>query len=299
MRADHEADSLRHRSVMAAGVRLHVVEAGDVTAPLVLLLHGFPESWRSWQGQIRALAAAGFRVMAPDLRGFNESERPRRVRDYQLERIADDVAVLVRASGAPSVSVVGHDWGGLAAWELAMHHPGLLDRLVVINAPHPVTLVRGLRRPRQALKCWYMFFFQLPWWPERYLRTNELRVLRGALASSLDPDTRDHFVEAMARTGALTAAINYYRAAFRQIVTRSLRPPRRIDVPVMVIWGERDRHLMRDLATPPRSLVSDVRIEWLPAASHWVHADASEQVNALLLEFLGAATGARRPTSGC
>ena len=159
-----------------AGVRLHHVSAGR--GPLVLLLHGFPDFWYGWRRQLPALAAAGFRAVAPDLRGYNLSERPARVADYRIERLADDVAALVRALGADRAHVVGHDWGGLIAWQLAMRHPQVVDRLAILNAPHPARFRRLLLDPRQGLRSWYVAFFQLPWLPERVLGANGRRALR-------------------------------------------------------------------------------------------------------------------------
>src|SRR5579884_3024966 len=157
-----------HRHASVNGVRLHYVEAGR--GPLVVLLHGFPEFWYSWRHQIPALAAAGFRVLAPDLRGYNESDKPPGVAAYGLERVAGDVAALVRHAGERRAAVVGHDWGGGIAWWLAMHRPDVVGRLAVLNAPHPAAFRRELRTPGQLLRSWYVFFFQLPALPEWLFR---------------------------------------------------------------------------------------------------------------------------------
>jgi pimeloyl-ACP methyl ester carboxylesterase len=159
------ARGMAHRWVDVGGLRLHCVEAG--AGPLVVLLHGFPEFWYAWRHQIPALAAVGFRVVALDLRGYNTSDKPARVRDYRPRVLAQEVADLIVALSAGSAAVAGHDWGGGLAWLLAMQHPKRVERLVVLNAPHPVRFLKGLGSPRQLRRSWYVLAFQLPWLPER------------------------------------------------------------------------------------------------------------------------------------
>jgi pimeloyl-ACP methyl ester carboxylesterase len=286
---------LAHHYADLGDVRLHYVEIGS--GPLVVLLHGFPEFYYSWRWTWPALAAAGLRVVAPDLRGYNLSSKPRGVRRYRMAYLTRDVARLIRACGAERAAVVGHDWGGGVAWAFAMRYPALLTRLAILNAPHPVRFLRALRTPRQLRKSWYMFFFQLPWLPEASFRAQNYKLLRETLRDDpVRPDAFDaadvaRYVEAIARPGALTAGINYYRALFRQApgaVQRQLRP---IEAPTLVIWGERDRNLGRELAAPDPAWVPNARVERLPAASHWVQADAPDAVNRLLVEFLTAGEG--------
>ena len=284
------APFVAHRYADLAGVRLHYVEAGE--GPLVVLLHGFPEFWFSWRFQIPALAEAGFRVVAPDMRGYNLSDKPKGVGSYALERLAGDVERLVGALGEERAVVVGHDWGGIVAWAVAILHPERVERLAILNVPHPERLSRGLRTPRQLLKSSYAFFFQIPWLPEKVLRAGDFAILRSVLRNDpVRPGTFggediDRYVEALSRPGALTAAINYYRALARRApaVARALR--RRIEAPVMVIWGQRDLFLVPELARPDPAWVPDARVERLPDASHWVQQDRPEKVNALLLDFL-------------
>ena len=279
--SDHYAD--------LDGVRLHYVEAGN--GPLVVLLHGFPEFWFSWRRQIPALKAAGFRVIAPDLRGYNLSGKPKGVPAYAASLVARDVEQLIQLCGADRAVVVGHDWGGAIAWHFAMRYPERLERLVIMNAPHPIRFLRGLRTWRQLRKSWYIFLFQIPWLPEALIRVGRFAALRRMLRSgplrpgALTTADIDRYVEAAAQPGALTAAINYYRAALRR------RPPRDpavriIEAPVLVIWGEQDRYLGLELAEPDRRWVPNVRVEQLPNAGHWVQLDQPERVNTLLLDFL-------------
>ncbi|HEY3449737.1 MAG TPA: alpha/beta fold hydrolase [Myxococcales bacterium] len=269
------------RLVHTGEVHLHCVEAG--AGPLVLLLHGFPEFWWSWRFQIPALAAAGFRVVAPDLRGYHLSDQPSRVADYRIDRLVGDVVGLMDALGEKRASVVGHDWGGLVAWAFAMAQPARLRKLAILNVPHPRRMLKGLLCPRQLLRSWYVFFFQLPWVPERFLAMHDYAPLRRSFrADELPESAIDRFVDA-ARASGLRGGIDYYRAALRHPFTPG---PRRIDAPVLVIWGERDRALRRELAEPDPRLVPNARVVRIPGATHWVQQDAPERVNALLTEFL-------------
>jgi pimeloyl-ACP methyl ester carboxylesterase len=283
---------LTHRYADLGDVRLHFVEAGQ--GSLVILLHGFPEFWYSWRHQIPALAAAGYHVVAPDMRGYNRSDKPHGVRAYRSEVLIRDVARLIKACGVERATVVGHDWGGGVAWQFAMRYPERLARLVILNAPHPARFVAGLRSWRQLHKSWYMFFFQLPWLPEASLRAGCFASLRRSLrtepnrSGAFTPADIEQYVAAAAQPGALTAAINYYRALFRQNPVQALRSIRRIDAPTLVIWGEHDRYLGSELAEPARSWVPNIRVERLPNASHWVQIDRPERTNELMLDFLRA-----------
>jgi len=295
--------SWQHREAIVNGVRLHYVEAG--TGPLVLLLHGFPEFWYSWRAQIPALVAAGYRVIAPDMRGYNLSEKPAGVRSYMLDTLCDDVLALIHHAGEERATVVGHDWGGAVAWNVPMRHPRAVERLIVLNAPHPGAFLRELRTPAQIAKSWYMFFFQLPWLPELSLRAGGFATLQRTLRT--DPVRPDAFTEedirryrrALARPGALTATINYYRALFRRN-PRDVRNLPLITCPTLLIWGEQDRYLGLPLTEGLERWVPSIRVERISNASHWVQVDAAERVNQLLLDFLaeGATpspvTGSRR-----
>ncbi len=278
-----------HRYATVSGLRLHYVEAGR--GPLVLLLHGFPEFWYAWRHQIPALASAGFRVLAPDLRGYNDSGKPPGVEAYRLDLLAGDVAGLIAHAGAVRAHVVGHDWGGVVAWWLAMHRPGVVDRLAILNAPHPAAFLRELRTPGQLLRSWYALFFQLPALPELLFRAGDHALLERILrrqplrpGAFTEEDIR-RYKEALSQPGALTAALNYYRAAFRhrREDSRAIRP---VGAPTLLIWGERDRYLGVRLTEGLEGWVPGIRVERLPQASHWVQSDAPEQVNRLLVAFL-------------
>ncbi|WP_437312136.1 alpha/beta fold hydrolase [Sorangium sp. So ce388] len=282
---------LSHRFTERGGVRLHYVEAGE--GPLVVLLHGFPELWYSWRHQIPALVEAGYRVIAPDMRGYNLSDKPAGVAAYAIDELTADVAALIQAAGAErAAAVVGHDWGGGVAWAFAMRYPALLERLAILNCPHPARLLAGFRTARQLRKSWYMFFFQLPKVPELLAQRNDYALFRASVQEdprrpgAVTDEDLARYLEAWSRPGALTATINYYRAAFRPSSMRDLGKSPRIDTPVLVIWGEHDRYLGSELAAPDPELVPNARVTRIPDASHFVHYDRPERVNQLLLEFL-------------
>lgn len=287
-----DSEGFGHEDVWVDGVRLHVASMGNEpehhARPLVVMLHGFPEFWWSWRHQMRALAAAGYRVVAPDQRGYNLSDKPEGPSAYGIERLALDIERLVRALGADKAHIVGHDWGAMIAWEVAQHHPEIVDKLVIMNVPHPLEMKRGLRTPKQTRKSWYIFFFQTPRLPERWIARDGFAVLRRMLRGSMPEAEIDRYVEAAARPGALTGMINYYRAAFRALVSGRIRPARVIEADTMVIWGEQDLFLDKAFARPPARFVPKLRFEPLPEASHWVQVHAKDEVSALLLDFLGA-----------
>ena len=205
------ATDLREGYAEVGDVTLHYVEAGD--GPLVVLLHGFPEFWYGWRLQIAPLAAAGFRVVAPDLRGYNLSSKPDGVTAYSADQLAADVRGLIQERGAESALVAGHDWGGTAAWTLAMNHPEVVDRLAILNAAHPRKLNEGLRHPSQPRRSWYFFYFQLPGLPEHHMQADDWRFLQDFLEDAQPPHTPEEierYVEAWAQPDAATAMINYY-----------------------------------------------------------------------------------------
>jgi pimeloyl-ACP methyl ester carboxylesterase len=283
-----------HHTGVVNNVRRHWVEQGE--GPLVILLHGFPEFWWGWRRQIPALAEAGFRVAAPDLRGYNDSEKPKGAAAYRTSIVVEDVAALARHLGAERAHVVGHDWGGVIAWHVAMRHPELVDRLAIINAPHPAVFRREMRRPRQFLRSWYAMFFQLPAIPEALIRARDFAALEWAFratsrAGSFTAEDIARYKEAMAKPGALTAALNYYRvyigALFRGPTKKE--PRKTIARPTLVIWGMQDRALNPHNLEGLEAYVPDLRIERIEEASHWVMADAPDRVNALLTTFLRGA----------
>jgi pimeloyl-ACP methyl ester carboxylesterase len=269
-------DGLEELDVRAGEVRLHCEAMGPPGGPLVLLLHGFPDCRISWRRQLPALAAAGFRAIAPDLRGYGGSDKPQGVAAYRIPRLCDDVATLVEALGRDRADLVGHDWGGYVAWHLAMRRPERVRRLAQLNIPHPQRMVRGLWAPRQLRKSWYVFFFQIPLLPERFMSDDRLRRLYRRLHA---PEELEILLQSVRNR---SPPIHYYRAAMRYPELRW----RTIEAPALVIWGERDRWLGKELAEPDPRWVPHARVERIPDAGHWVHLEAAGRVNELLLAFL-------------
>jgi epoxide hydrolase 4 len=279
-------ESLRLRT---NGIALQAVAAGPAEGPLVLLLHGFPEFWYGWRHQLAPLAAAGLRLVAPDQRGYNQSDKPAGIAAYRLDTLADDVLGLADALGRRHFAVVGHDWGGVVAWHLAGRNPERVTRAAILNAPHPATLWRYAQgHPSQLLKSWYVAAFQLPLLPELALRAGGFwllrRVLRrSALSGTFSDADLQAYCTAWVQPGALGAMLNWYRALRHDAASL---PPRRIGVPVRVIWGNRDAFLDRGLAEAGIALCERGEVFHLADASHWAQHEMAEPINRLLRDFL-------------
>ncbi len=285
-----------HHEADLGEVRLHYVARGE--GPLVLLLHGFPEFWYSWRYQIVPLAEAGFRVVAPSMRGYGRSSKPKGVASYRLRHLVDDADALIRHLGEESAAVVGHDWGGVVGFALASRRPERVRRLAVVNAPHPALYRKILRHPGQLLRSWYALAFQLPWLPERAFRIYDYELVERVLRRDIRrPDVLEEtdfsaYAEALGEPGAVPAMIHYYRAAFRDALRHLGRTPRadsagRIEQETLVVWGEKDRYLSRRLLYGLERLIPRLWMELLGDAGHFVHQEAHERVNQTLLWFLG------------
>ena len=286
--------AIREQTVRANGLSFHVLAAGGGDR-LALCLHGFPELGFSWRAQLPVLAQEGWLAWAPDLRGYGATDRPQGMREYAIEKLMDDVAALIDASGCRETLLIAHDWGGVIAWYFALRRVRPLARLVVMNLPHPGVFDRVLRSSwRQRLRSWYVLFFQLPWLPERVLGARRARFVTEAfrgMAVNKDrfpEDVLDVYRQAALQPGALTAMVNYYRALVRgggATRMRSLGFPK-LDVPTLMIWGEQDTALGVELTYGTEDFVSDFTLQRLPNASHWVQQDAPDEVNALLRAWL-------------
>jgi pimeloyl-ACP methyl ester carboxylesterase len=270
-------------------VTLHVVTAGDSDDPLVVLLHGFPDFWYGWRHQIPALVEAGYRVLVPDQRGYNLSDRPDGLDSYRMGRLSADVAALVDSEGRESAHVVGHDWGAGVAWDLALRRPECVDRLGIVNVPHPSVMERTLKtNPRQLLRSWYMFYFQLPGLPEWYLGRNDaenlVRTLEGMAEPGAFTDTDlEHYRAAWRQEGAIGAAVNWYRALLRR---RDDPARERVAASTLVCWGEEDVALLPEMARESLDYCDDGTLIRFPHASHWVHLEEVATVNDHLLDHL-------------
>jgi pimeloyl-ACP methyl ester carboxylesterase len=275
---------LEHHTVDARGVLLHVVAEGQ--GPPVVLLHGFPEFWYSWRHQLPALAAGGLRALAPDLRGYGRSDKPPGVAAYHVNVLAADVAAIIRSLGGGRAAVVGHDWGAAIAFHVAARYPALVERLAIINGPQQGAMLRAMLSLAQLRRSWYMFFFQLPWLPERQLLRPGFvrRLYRHHL---VDPEAvAEHelrrFEEALHQPGVATAALNYYRAAFRDPMVGALP----VSCPGRIIWGMRDRALGPEVLEAIEPLVPHGTTHVVPDGGHFVHEERPDEVNRVLLDFL-------------
>lgn len=293
MTRDELEQYLRHRSIKPGAAELFAVEAGPEDGPLVILLHGFPEFWYGWRHQIVPLAQAGYRVLVPDQRGYHISDKPRKLREYKLDVLARDVVGLIDDANRERAFVVGHDWGGLAAWHTALRHPDRVARLAVLNAPHPKAFRDVIRSSReQRKKSRYILAFQLRGLAERRLAKNGFAMLRAALQKSSRPGTfsdtdLEQYVEAWSGPGALTGMLSWYRA-----IPLNLRgaPAPRVVSPTLIVWGTSDQFLGTELAEASRAFCDDGRVELIDGATHWVQHEEPEQVNRALLAFLAKET---------
>jgi pimeloyl-ACP methyl ester carboxylesterase len=286
--------SIREETVRANGLSFRVLAAGGGER-LALCLHGFPELGFSWRHQLPVLAQEGWLAWAPDLRGYGGTDRPQGMHEYAIEKLMDDVAALIDASRCRQTMLLAHDWGGVIAWYFALRRVRPLDRLVVLNLPHPGVFERVLQSGwRQRLRSWYVLFFQLPWLPEKLIAARNAYVVaegfRGMAVNKeqFSDDVLDVYRRAALEPGALTAMVNYYRALVRGGGARRMRSlgfPK-IEVPTLMIWGEQDSALGVELTVGTQDFVSDLTLHRLPNASHWVQQDAPDEVNALLRAWL-------------
>jgi len=273
------------------GIQLNVICEGDDNAPLIILLHGFPECWLSWKAQIKPLADAGYRVWAPDQRGYNLSDKPSAISDYRIDKLAADVEALRIAAGAEKFHLVGHDWGAAVAWWYGLHYSDHLRSLTAINVPHPVVFKRTLgRNPKQLLKSWYMFFFQLPKLPELLLSLGDFsRLAKGLKSSSnkgaFDQTLMNELKAAWRQPGALTGMLNWYRAAIR----RPIKPDNvHISAPTRILWGVNDIALTPEMASASKDYCDQVELTYYPEATHWLPHDLPDTVTTEILQFCDA-----------
>lgn len=283
--------NFRHDYAQIGGVRLHYVTAGEGER-LVVLLHGFPEFWYSWRHQIRALSDE-YTVVAPDLRGYNLSEKPGGVSDYRIENLVDDVTGLIRHFNRDNAAVIGHDWGAAVAWSTALRHPEYVWKLCAMQVP-PTSVWRKNQSLRQALASSYMLFFQIPALPEWLLSLNDFAALERGLKTAeaergvFTEEIIKEYKKSWREPGSLTAAINYYRAnVFRLFLRGENDEENKIKVPTLFVYGEKDRFILpetvRDVSQAIDASFSEFRIS---TAGHWVQQEAANDVNEVLLDFL-------------
>jgi pimeloyl-ACP methyl ester carboxylesterase len=286
----------KHNFVEVNGIRMHYVSAGS--GPLILLLHGFPEFWFSWRHQITALSKK-FHVVAPDMRGYNKTDKPPKIEDYSASKLIGDVAGLIHnlAPDDKKAFLVGHDWGGAIAWMVAMFQPKLIEKLVILNVGHPGTRNRkGFLDFDQMQRSWYMFFFLMPEVPEEVLSRNDFELLKKMMfgtatrKEAFAKDDIEQYVSSWNEPGALTGAINYYRAITNSEYWKELGKPRNfplIKAPTLQIWGEDDPFLGKQLTERTEEFIdAPYNLEFIPNCSHWVQQEAPDEINKLIADFL-------------
>jgi pimeloyl-ACP methyl ester carboxylesterase len=291
MEALLQLGGVSHEFINVGEITLHTVLAGPADGPLVILLHGFPEFWYGWRSQILPLAQAGYRIAVPDQRGYNLSEKPHDLSAYRIDRLAGDVLGLMRALGREQATLVGHDWGGVVAWTTAVLFPQHVARLVVLNAPYHGVVSRMIaRHPAQLCMSAYILFFQIPLFAEAVLRNNHWELLARTLRRTSRPGVFpqaliEQYRQAWWRRGAMTGMLNWYRALLRRPLPLPQRP--RITAPTLILWGAKDFALSRPMAQLSAALCEHVRLVFFEDASHWLQHEQAEEVNRLIIEFLG------------
>lgn len=269
-------------------IELHAVASGPPDGPVVVLLHGFPEFWYSWHKQIEPLATAGFRVIVPDQRGYNKSSKPRGAASYALTELTSDVLAIADQLSQDHIFLAGHDWGAAVAWSAALLHPQRIAKLAILNVPHPSVMRRYLNTNRRQLRrSWYMFLFQLPWLPEAAFSAFNFRLGVRSLVRSSRPNTFSaedlaQYRAAWSQPGALTAMINWYRAAFRY---RSKFPDSTVHVPTRILWGERDAFLLSAMAQDSLRYCDAAELYTFANATHWLQHEEPARVSELLIDF--------------
>lgn len=278
-----------HRLIRTNGVALNVVQAGPPDGKPIILLHGFPEFWYGWRHQIDHLAWKGFRVWVPDQRGYNLSDKPRDLSDYKIDELVMDIVGLIGATGHAKACVAGHDWGALVAWWLALRHPEVIEKLAILNVPHPRVFQRQLRsNVKQIFKSWYAGVFQIPVLPDQIIKANDGRIFSRMIRSTgqrgtFSDEDMARYREAWMQPNAVRSMLNWYRAYLRY-------PPKapqswRIRVPTLILWGLRDIALSQDLIEPSYDLCDNAELVTLEKATHWVQHDEKERVNQMLGTF--------------
>ena len=287
--------TITHDYANVNGIRLHYAESGGGDN-LVIFLHGFPEFWYSWRKQLEALSG-DFHVVAPDLRGYNLSDKPSRVEDYKIDKISADVVGLIDHFGAKQAAIVGHDWGAGVAWAIAQKYPERVSKLAVLQVPIAAAW-RANMSLKQLLRSWYMFFFQIPRLPEWLISRQDFRAIEQTFSDkvirkdSFSREDIERYKEAARQPGALTGAVNYYRAN----VFDRLSPPKgdiansgsgRVRVPTLFIFAEQDFAIIpATVRGLDKYIDADYRELRIPDCGHWVQNEAPAEVNEALQEFL-------------
>lgn len=275
------------QKIATNGIYLHAAMAGPEDGKPVFLLHGFPEAWFGWEAQIDPLAKAGFRVIVPDQRGYNLSDKPVGIASYQMDTLVKDILGLADALGYTDFYIAGHDFGAMVSWNLAMYHPERIKRMVIANVPHPHVMSSYLRTHiQQMLKSWYAIFFQIPGLPEWAVKRNNWRFLISAMPSDLNEEERDRYRAAWNIPGAMTGMMNWYRAFFR--LPKKIAQFSKIQVPTLILWGKQDPHLCFEMAELSVKLCNNGQLITFDDSTHWVLRDESEAISQYMVEYFVA-----------
>jgi epoxide hydrolase 4 len=277
------------------GIALHVVLAGPASGKPLVFLHGFPEFWFGWRHQIDHFVSSGYRLIIPDQRGYNLSEKPAGIASYSIDLLAKDVVGVLDAVTDSKAFVVGHDWGAAVTWYLAARYSKRVSRTAMLSVPHPRVFIKNLiTNLTQLRKSWYVLFFQFPWLPERILRGRDWAPLARALRDTsprgvFSDSDLEQYKESWNREGALTAMLNWYRAALLSPSKFAVDPEAsRVKVPALLIWGKNDQFAAEAMARESLQYCDDGHLEMFETATHWVQHEEPAQVNTLLSQFFAA-----------
>jgi epoxide hydrolase 4 len=277
----------QHGYINTNGIKLHYVTQGE--GELMLMLHGFPEFWYSWRYQITEFAKY-YKVVALDLRGYNDSDKPSQKSAYTMDEFVKDIQGVITGLGYEKCILVAHDWGGAIAWSFANAFPEILSKLIILNLPHPAKFAEGLRTLQQLQRSWYIFLFQLPFLPEFLIQRSDYKLIKSMFnktvvaQTAFSTDDINAYKNAATKPGALTAMLNYYRNIFKQGLFQQNWEP--IEVSTLMIWGENDTFLGKELTYGTENYVQDFQIKYIPNCSHWVQQEQPELVNQYMREFL-------------
>lgn len=271
--------------VKVNGVRLHAILAGPKKGNPIILLHGFPEFWLSWEKEIEILSNNGFRVIVPDLRGFNRSDKPKEVSQYTSDIMAKDIVELIKELGYEKVALGGHDMGGWISWTLLTYYPELFSKAIILNCPHPKAYFAYVRTSiSQMMKSWYAFFFRMPFIPEIILTATNFFPYTSNLSKKLSKKKKLFYLEAYKKEGAVSANLNFYRCIIKGHLVNDTSTTR-VKVPVKLLWGLKDRYLNKDLIKESLKYCNNGSVRCFPNSSHWIPIEEPEEVSKEIINF--------------
>jgi len=281
--------NLRERFIQTNGVKLHVMEAGPVDGQMILFLHGFPEFWYAWRKQIDYFADKGYLVVVPDQRGYNLSDKPEGIASYKIDELAKDIIGLIDAYGRDKIFLVGHDWGASVSWWVALKYPERLQKLVILNVPHPKVMAQTVfTNVEQMKKSWYIFYFQLPGAVDKLAAATNYQWVLDMITSSANPGAfsaaeLEEYRKAFSQSGAFTAMVNWYRA----MIQTKQEQPQSFDVivPMILMWGEDDVAMLTEMADKSMAYCKQGKLIKFPKVSHWIQHEAADRINPLIAEF--------------